>query len=187
MSPCTDPTGFPAGGDFYFQAFGGSVTLPAAGYDYSSDWTPLLAGLSPAGMTTSLAARSPRFPGDPSRAFASFQDPGRTNDTSPNYGFVDAVPAPFTARASAYWKSRGYHAASAPAAYASRVVLPPPMQSSLPAGWLAFTGRELNPLDRYKRFQITFSSPFSGFILAQEGPSFISRTVAHHRVDRRCS
>jgi len=29
------------------------------------------------------------------------------------------------------------------------------MQSSLPAGWLAFTGRELNPLDRYKRFQIT--------------------------------
>jgi hypothetical protein len=41
------------------------------------------------------------------------------------------------------------------------------MQSSFPAGWLAFTGRELNPLDRYKRFQITFSFPFSGFILAQ--------------------
>ena len=35
-----------------------------------------------------------------------------------------------------------------------------------PAG-LAFTGRASNPLDRYKRFQITFSSPFSGFILAQ--------------------
>jgi hypothetical protein len=29
------------------------------------------------------------------------------------------------------------------------------MQSSLPAGWLAFTGRASNPLDRYKRFQIT--------------------------------
>jgi hypothetical protein len=28
------------------------------------------------------------------------------------------------------------------------MVLPPPMQSSLPAGWLAFTGRESNPLDR---------------------------------------
>ena len=41
------------------------------------------------------------------------------------------------------------------------------MQSLLPAGWLASTGRELNPLDRYKRFRITFSSPFSGFILAQ--------------------
>jgi hypothetical protein len=45
----------------------------------------------------------------------------------------------------------------------------------------------LNPLDRYKRFQITFSFPFSGFILAQEGPSSISRTVALRRVDRRYS
>src|SRR6266576_5109178 len=45
-------------------------------------------------------------------------------------------------------------AASAPAAYASRTVLPPSLQSSLPAGWLAFTGRELNPLDRCNRFQI---------------------------------
>jgi hypothetical protein len=32
------------------------VVLPAAGYDYNSDWTPLLAGLSPAGMAASLAA-----------------------------------------------------------------------------------------------------------------------------------
>src|SRR5271165_453977 len=35
------------------------------------------------------------------------------------------------------------------------MVLPPPMQSSLPAGWLAFTGKESNPLDHNKRFQIT--------------------------------
>jgi hypothetical protein len=27
------------------------------------------------------------------------------------------------------------------------------MQGSLPAGWLAFAGRELNPLDRDERFQ----------------------------------
>jgi hypothetical protein len=27
------------------------------------------------------------------------------------------------------------------------------MQGSLPAGWLTFTGRELNPLDRDERFQ----------------------------------
>ena len=46
----------PAIGGFYVRASGGSVTLPAAGYDYNSDWTPLLAGLSPARMTTSLAA-----------------------------------------------------------------------------------------------------------------------------------
>jgi hypothetical protein len=52
------------------------------------------------------------------------------------------------------------------------MVLPPSMQGSLPAGWLAFTGRELNPLDHVERFQITFSSPFSGFILAQRTASF---------------
>ena len=44
---------------FYFQAFNGSVALPVAGYDYNSDWTPLLAGLSPAGMAASLAAPEP--------------------------------------------------------------------------------------------------------------------------------
>ena len=48
----------PAFGDFYFQAFDRSVSLPVAGYNFNSDWTPLLAGLSPAGMAASLAARS---------------------------------------------------------------------------------------------------------------------------------
>jgi hypothetical protein len=38
--------------------FNGSVSLPVAGYNYNSAWTPLLAGLSPAGMAASLAARS---------------------------------------------------------------------------------------------------------------------------------
>jgi hypothetical protein len=82
-------------------------------------------------------------------------------------GLGDAVPAPSTARASACPEFRGYRAASAPAAYASRMVLPSPMQSSLPAGRLAFTGRESNPLDRDERFQITFSSPSPGLFLAQ--------------------
>src|SRR5262245_3761441 len=54
--PCTDLTSLPANGGFDFQAFDGSVTLPVAGYDYNSVWTPLLAGLSPAGMAASLAA-----------------------------------------------------------------------------------------------------------------------------------
>ena len=32
----------PALGDFYFQAFNGSVSLPVAGYNYNSDWTPCM-------------------------------------------------------------------------------------------------------------------------------------------------
>ena len=46
------------------------------------------------------------------------------------------------------------------------------MQGLLPAGWLAFAGRELNPLDHVERFQITFSSPSPGFFLAQRTVSF---------------
>src|SRR5262249_38711940 len=56
LAPCTDLTDLSANGGFYFQAFNGSVVLPVAGYDYNSDWIPLLAGLSPAGMAASLAA-----------------------------------------------------------------------------------------------------------------------------------
>src|SRR5215831_2321591 len=46
----------PAIGDFYFWASSGSVTLPASRYNYSIDWTPLLAGLAPAGTAASFAA-----------------------------------------------------------------------------------------------------------------------------------
>ena len=114
--PCADLTGFPANGTFYVQAFSGSVALPAAGYDYSIDWTPMLAGLSPAGMAARLAA-------------------------------------------------------PAPAAYASRMMLPPPLQGLRPAGWLAFTGRELNPLDHDERFPSCYiSSPFPGFTLTLRHP-----------------
>src|ERR1700680_3535506 len=50
------------------------------------------------------------------------------------------------------------------------MVLPPSMQGSLPAGWLAFTGRESNPLDHSERFQITFSFPLPGLLLTQRSP-----------------
>src|SRR5258708_20006049 len=50
-----------APGSFYFQASNGSVALPVAGYDYNSDWTPLLAGLSPPRMPPNLPAPNPDF------------------------------------------------------------------------------------------------------------------------------
>src|SRR5262245_65108480 len=75
--------------------------------------------------------------------------------------------------------------ASAPAVYASRVVLPPPMQDSLPAGWLTFAERESNPLDRDERFPSpTSSSPFPGFILtlpALDPEQTLSRTAQGKR------
>ena len=57
--PCTDQTDRSAFESFYFQASNRSVALPVAGYDYNSDWTPLLAGLSPARMAANLAAPDP--------------------------------------------------------------------------------------------------------------------------------
>jgi hypothetical protein len=51
------------------------------------------------------------------------------------------------------------------------------MQDSLPVGWLAFTGRELNPLDHDERFPSCYiSSPFPGFILTL--PSVISADLS---------
>src|SRR5262245_347908 len=71
------------------------------------------------------------------------------------------------------------------------MVLPPSMQSSLPAGWLAFTGRELNPLDRYKRFQI-IHPPFldlawrkGSFILNLPFTSFDHLVGAREQRNRR--
>ena len=51
--PCTDLTGLPANGGFYFQAFDGSVALPVAGYDYNSVWTPCMGSLSSSGFKSS--------------------------------------------------------------------------------------------------------------------------------------
>jgi hypothetical protein len=50
------------------------------------------------------------------------------------------------------------------------------MQGSLPAGWLAFTGRELNPLDRDEGFQIT-SSSLPGLFLAQRPKTLYEREL----------
>jgi hypothetical protein len=55
------------------------------------------------------------------------------------------------------------------------MVLPPALQGSLPAGWLAFTGRELNPLDRDEGFQITSSSSLPELFLAQRPKAFNER------------
>src|SRR2546423_15393674 len=48
---------------FYVQAFNGSVSLSVAGYNYNSDWTPLLVGLSPTRMAASFAALDRRKEG----------------------------------------------------------------------------------------------------------------------------
>jgi hypothetical protein len=79
LPPCTDPTGFPAVGDFYYQASNGKVALPVAGYNYNSDWTPLLVGLTPTGMAASLAA--PEFATKKHSPLTNFRGPRANEDT----------------------------------------------------------------------------------------------------------
>src|SRR5215475_6120217 len=57
------------------------------------------------------------------------------------------------------------------------MMLPPPLQGWLPAGWLAFTGRESNPLDHDERFPSCYiSSPLPGFILTLRHPKPVTAT-----------
>ena len=57
LAPCANLTRISSGHrDFYLQASDESVTLLAAGYNYDIHWTVLSQGLSPFGMTASVAA-----------------------------------------------------------------------------------------------------------------------------------
>jgi hypothetical protein len=87
---------------------------------------------------------------------------------------LNAAPAPNATKAPAVTSSRGQtHTALTPAVYASRTELPLPRQDLLPAGGLAFTGRESNPLDRYERFPLLYIAfPFPRFILTLAGLTF---------------
>ena len=71
-------------------------------------------------------------------------------------GRIDAAPAIRTTKASAMAdfgaNPQLRHLLSYASRYRCRHV-----QSSLPADWLVFAGRESNPLDRYERFQLVLS------------------------------
>jgi hypothetical protein len=56
--PCTDQTGTSSLRGLLLPGFQRIGLPPVAGYNYNSDWTPLLTGLSPTGIAASLAARS---------------------------------------------------------------------------------------------------------------------------------
>ena len=135
------------------------VALPAAGYHYSGGWTPPLVGLTPTGTTASLAARPPRFPGSPSCAFAPVRDPGRTDGPSP----MTVPPVLPLLHRKQRLRRDVYIEATAGLKHLLSTLQERRchrhMQDSLPVGWLAFTGRELNPLDRDERFPSTTSLP----------------------------
>ena len=127
-----------------------------------------------------------RSSGDPSRAFAAFQDPGRTDMSSPltatsmlpplsgrrrlRRWLISGLPRSFSTCCHTLHACRCRHTCKA---------------CFRPAGW-AFTGRESNPLDRYERFQLFRSSSFPALLTlpdcAPRHPGYTNALV--HRVAR---
>src|SRR6516162_123665 len=77
------------------------------------------------------------------------------------------------------------HAASAPALLRFAFRVATHMQGWLPAGWLAFTGRESNPLDHYERFQITCPSSSPVLLTLHELPLWSRRQHGRCTQDSR--
>jgi hypothetical protein len=115
-------------------------------------WDPVARS---SGCFTWTLVGSLRSPGDPSCAFAPLLDPGRTVVPSP-WRSLRCCPRFSQQRRLRTMRISGLtHAASAPALLRFAFRVATHAQGWLPAGWLASTGRELNPLDHYEEFQIT--------------------------------
>jgi hypothetical protein len=70
-------------------------------------------------------------------------------------GFPMLPPHPTRRRLRRSHDFEAYHRASVPAVYASRVMLPSPMQDSLPAGGLRLCREGVEPSGSHERFQVT--------------------------------
>ena len=110
-------------------------------------------------------AGTPRFLGSPSHASATLYDSGRFGRPHPT-GRHDAAPAIPTTRTPAIPISELNTVASASAVYASSGALPHPHARLASGWWLAFAGRESNPLD----FSERFLSATSDILLSQAYP-----------------
>ena len=113
---------------------------------------------------------SHRFPGDPSRAFALLQDPGRISGPSPKRFHRCCPRAQHDEGFSVHMISR-LRQGWVPAVYASRATLPRPMQDSLPAGGTPWPDETVLTQVSHRAAVDSFRFPFS--------PSFAWRTTCH--------
>jgi hypothetical protein len=132
----------------------------------------------PQGMATFITPRAsgplrvgqltgaPRFLGNPSCTYAPVSDPGRVGMASPLTGHPILSPLRATMRTptmrSISWLN---NAASVLAVYASSSALLHSHARLASGWWLAFAGRDSNPLNSTERFQFNFN-----FLLSQVYP-----------------
>jgi hypothetical protein len=131
-------------------------------------WDPWSAGVPLSGVPRPWTrAGSHRFPGDPSHAFALLQDPGRADTTSP-FAVLPILPPDYpNRRPQRVHNLEANTVASATAVYASRALLPAPMQDSLPADGLRLYREGVEPSGSLRKVSGYIPFSFPGLLLSQ--------------------
>jgi len=107
-----------------------------------------------------------RSSGDPSRAFAPFQDPGRANVSSPVPDTLMLPPLPIQRRPRRYLISGLTCSFSTRSPYASGVALPPHPQGSLPAGGLRLCREGFEPSGSLRKVSVRWFDDHPPFLLS---------------------
>ena len=139
----------------------------------SRAWDDCSAGVPCSGLLRPWTrAGSHRFPGDPSHAFALLQDPGRADRTSPLAVLSMLPPVPTNRRPQRVHDLEADTGLQHPLSTLHERRRRHPCKTRFRLAGCAFAGRELNPLDRFERFQVISSSPFPGLRLSQRTAGF---------------
>ena len=107
-----------------------------------------------------------RSSGDPSRAFAPFQDPGRANVSSPVPDTLMLPLLPIQRRPRRYLISGLTCSFSTRSPYASGVALPPHPQGSLPAGGLRLCREGFEPSGSLRKVSVRWFDDHPPFLLS---------------------
>ena len=131
-------------------------------------------------------AGSPKFPGEPSRGFATIPRPRADPSRLALDGASGAAPTVWKMKASTLCISRLNSVALPPAVYASRrAIATRPCNTHFQLTGCVFAGRESNPLARDERFQLISTSfpciPLSRASLGATTLSIRSRFRLHSR------
>ena len=136
------------------------------------------------GFLTRIRMGSLRSSGDPSRASAPFQDPGRSDVPSP-YRSRRCCPRWMDGEGFGQGLISGLTRSFDTRCHTLHVNVAAHVQGSLPADWLVFAGWEFNPLDRVERFQLVLTiillscSPDATILQMLASPLFPPRVSAN--------
>ena len=123
------------------------------------------------------ASRTSQVPGEPSRSYAVFSDPGRT-DAPDLWNVVGTAPAASTAKAPAIDLSRLYGTALKLAVYASCDRLPGRHATLASGCWplcrVGFAYPQ-GPIERFRAISY-IASPFPKLYLCKDAPLFVDQS-----------